>query len=36
MAKRILSGSLFQESWVELDEIVEGYQKEWLETTATS
>lgn len=32
MAKRIISGPLFNESWVELDEEVEGYQKEWLET----
>ena len=36
MAKRVISGPLFKESWVELDEIVEGYQKEWLEATSTA
>ena len=31
MAKRVISGPLFEESWVELDAIVEGYQNEWQE-----
>jgi hypothetical protein len=35
MAKRIISGPLFEESWVELDEMVEGYEKEWQEITMT-
>mgnify|MGYP005845055159 CR=1 FL=1 len=33
MAKRVISGPLFEESWVELDEEVERYYKEWLSTT---
>jgi len=32
MAKRVISGPLFEESWVELDKMVEGYQTEWLAT----
>ena len=28
MAKRVISGSLFEESWVELDAEVERYEKE--------
>lgn len=34
MAKRIISGPLFNESWVELDAEVESYQNEWLEMLA--
>ncbi|CAB9500382.1 UDP-glucose:glycoprotein glucosyltransferase [Seminavis robusta] len=33
MAKRVISGPLFEESWVELDEVVDGYQKEWQAST---
>lgn len=33
MAKRVISGDLFEESWVQLDEVVDGYQKDWLDTT---
>lgn len=29
MAKRIISGSLFKESWEELDEEIESYHKSW-------
>jgi UDP-glucose:glycoprotein glucosyltransferase len=32
MAKRIISGELFNESWVELDQEVEGYEREFLES----
>lgn len=32
MAKRIISGELFEESWVELDAEVELYEKEYLES----
>ena len=32
MAKRIISGNLFNESWVELDGEVEMYEKEYLES----
>jgi hypothetical protein len=31
MAKRIISGNLFNESWVELDAEVEMYEKEYLD-----
>ena len=31
MAKRIIDGPLFKESWVELDEIVQAYFEEWRE-----
>ena len=31
MAKRIISGELFEESWIELDAEVEQYEKEYLE-----
>ena len=34
MAKRIISGSLFNESWVELDAEVETFEKEYLESLA--
>lgn len=30
MAKRIISGELFEESWEELDEQVGNYEKEFL------
>ena len=30
MAKRIISGDLFQESWIELDAVVDIYEKEYL------
>lgn len=32
MAQRIISGELFNESWVELDEMVEVYDKEYLDS----
>ena len=32
MAKRIISGELFQESWIDLDAEVDAYEKEYLET----
>jgi len=32
MAQRIISGELFNESWVELDEMVEAYDKEYLDS----
>jgi UDP-glucose:glycoprotein glucosyltransferase len=32
MAKRIISGELFNESWVELDQEVEGYEREFLDS----
>jgi hypothetical protein len=32
MAKRIISGALFKESWVELDAEVERYEKEYLDS----
>ena len=32
MAKRIISGELFNESWVELDELVEAYDREYLDS----
>ena len=32
MARRIISGPLFEESWEELDETQEKYRQEWLET----
>jgi len=31
MAKRVISGGLFNESWVELDEEVERYEQEYFE-----
>ncbi|KAL3917350.1 MAG: hypothetical protein SGILL_004755, partial [Bacillariaceae sp.] len=31
MAKRIISGELFEESWIELDDEVEKYEKEYLD-----
>ena len=34
MAKRIISGSLFNESWVELDAEVERYEQEYYSTTS--
>jgi hypothetical protein len=34
MAKRIISGDLFEESWVELDAEVEKYEKEYLSSSA--
>ena len=36
MAKRIISGDLFKESWVELDVEVEGYEKEYLASLSAS
>ena len=36
MAKRIISGPLFNESWVELDEEVERYEKEYRESSLHS
>eukprot|EP00339_Tiarina_fusa_P005414 CAMPEP_0116998200 /NCGR_PEP_ID=MMETSP0472-20121206/1356_1 /TAXON_ID=693140 ORGANISM="Tiarina fusus, Strain LIS" /NCGR_SAMPLE_ID=MMETSP0472 /ASSEMBLY_ACC=CAM_ASM_000603 /LENGTH=505 /DNA_ID=CAMNT_0004697283 /DNA_START=146 /DNA_END=1663 /DNA_ORIENTATION=- len=35
MAKRIISGELFEESWVELDAEVDVYEKQYLETMAS-
>jgi len=35
MAKRIISGDLFQESWIELDAEVETYEKEYFESQST-
>lgn len=32
MAKRVISGELFNESWVELDGQVEQYEKDYRET----
>ncbi|KAG7352641.1 glycosyl transferase family protein [Nitzschia inconspicua] len=36
MAKRIISGELFQESWIELDAEVEKYEKEYLAELSAS
>jgi hypothetical protein len=36
MAKRIISGDLFEESWIELDSEVEQYEKEYLESLPAS
>jgi UDP-glucose:glycoprotein glucosyltransferase len=36
MAKRIISGSLFNESWVELDAEVEGYEKDYIQAMKES
>ena len=33
MAKRIISGELFEESWVELDEEVAKYDKDYFSST---
>jgi hypothetical protein len=33
MAKRVISGDLFEESWVDLDAEVEGHEKEYLSAT---
>jgi hypothetical protein len=30
MAKRVISGELFQESWIELDAEVDAYDKQFL------
>ena len=35
MAKRIISGPLFEESWVELDAEVEGFEKDYLTSLQT-
>ena len=34
MAKRIISGTLFNESWVELDAEVEAFEKEYFSVIA--
>ena len=36
MAKRVISGALFNESWVELDEEVEQYEQDYYVEIATS
>ena len=36
MAKRIISGELFPESWVELDAEVERYEQEYFDASSTA